>query len=82
MNKHGMLGIIIALSIAMIGGTIVVSYGGLQVEAAKSGSSIQWCYKSGAQATPICFPNHGECNNAQASDRTAESSCFKKKTDF
>ena len=40
MNKSGMLGIIIALSVAMVGGTMAVSYGAQQVEAAPT-----WCYE-------------------------------------
>ena len=85
MNRSGTLGIIMALSIAMVGATIVVSYGALQAEAAKSGTSIRWCYETaGAVAgedAVRCFPNHGECNDAQAHDSNAKSSCFKKKTE-
>jgi len=40
MNKTGKSGMIIALSIAMLGATTVVTYGALQVEAAPI-----WCYE-------------------------------------
>ena len=40
MNKTGKSGMIIALSIAMLGATIVVTYGALRVEAAPV-----WCYE-------------------------------------
>jgi predicted carbohydrate-binding protein with CBM5 and CBM33 domain len=41
MNKTGKSGMIIALSIAMLGATTVVTYGALQVEAA----APFWCYE-------------------------------------
>jgi hypothetical protein len=78
MNKNGTLGIIIALSIAMVGATVVVSYGALQVEAAKSGAVVNWCYDSSGVE---CFPNHGECTKAQQDDQDAHSGCFKSKFD-
>ena len=77
MNKTGKSGMIIALSIAMLGATIMVSYGALQAEA-KSGTSVDWCYSQLLRGNP-CFSNHGECNKAQASNALATSGCIKQK---
>jgi hypothetical protein len=74
--------IVLALAIAMVGTTIVTSYGVMQIEAVKSGTDILWCYSEAGLATPHCFPNHGDCTKAQQSDRDATSSCFKKKVDL
>jgi hypothetical protein len=41
MNRNGKFGVIIALSIAMLGATTVVTFGALQVEAAHP----TWCYE-------------------------------------
>ena len=83
MNKSGTLGIIITLSIAMVGATIAASYGALQAQALKSGTSIAWCYETlgagGGGTVNQCFRNHGDCNKAQDSDSNAKSSCFKKR---
>jgi len=77
MNKSGMLAIITTLSIAMLGATIMVSYGALQAEA-KSGTSVDWCYSQLLRGNP-CLSNHGECNKAQASNALATSGCIKQK---
>lgn len=76
MKKNGTLGIIIALSVAMLGATVVVSLGVLQAEALKSGTSVLWCYGQENNETP-CFPNHGECVKAQERDTSITSGCFK-----
>lgn len=78
MNKKGTHAITIALSIVLLGATIMVSYGILQIEAAKSGTDISWCY-SNENHDVACFLNHGDCVKFQQRDLGAISSCFKKK---
>jgi len=79
MNKSGSLGIIIALSIAMLGSTIVVSYD-IHAEAAKSGVAFLWCYSTPNSPNGfLCSTNHGECSMVQSADDDAKSGCFKQK---
>ncbi len=71
--------IVIVLAIAMVGGaSIMISYGAIQAEAAKSGTSILWCYQSGVTGN-TCFLNHGDCTKRQDSDSLAASSCHKQR---
>ena len=76
MNKTGKSGMIIALSIAMLGATTVVTYGALQVEAAAI-----FCYEifvTGGTAN-ICVVDgkKSDCTErAQADDRAVTGKCF------
>ena len=72
-----MHGIVIALSIAVLGAATVGFYGMQQIEAAKSGVDVHWCYNNGV--ANLCFTNHGECNKAQSEDDAAQGGCFKQK---
>ena len=80
MNKSGILGIIIALSIAMLGSTIVVSYDILHAEASKSSLVFLWCYSTpNSPNGQLCYDNHGECSMVHSADGDAKSGCFKQK---
>jgi hypothetical protein len=80
MNKSGTLRIIIALSIAMLGSTIVDSYGAQHVEAAKSSLVFLWCYSTpNSPNGQLCYDNHGECSMVHSADGDAKSGCFKQK---
>jgi hypothetical protein len=69
MNYKVVPAIITALSIAMLGTTIMISYGAFRAEATKSGTSMDWCYISAfPEDRSVCFPNHEECNKGQSSD--------------
>jgi hypothetical protein len=78
MNKNKTIGMIIVLSVAMLGLTIVNSYGVKSVNAAKP--DFLWCY-----STPIgpngslCSIDHEECSILQSADDDAKSDCVKKK---
>jgi type IV secretory pathway VirB6-like protein len=70
MNKTGKSGMIIALSIAMLGATTVVMYGALQVEAA----SPTWCYAVTGGNKCIAEPadaKKSDCQTASAADPNA-----------
>jgi hypothetical protein len=78
MNKSRILGIIIALTIAMLGSTIVVSYDILHAEAAKPASL--WCYSTPNSPNGfLCSISHGECSMVQSADDDAKSDCLRKK---
>ena len=80
MNKSRTLGIIIALSIALLGSTIVVSYDILHAEAAKSGIAYLWCYSTPVSPNGfLCYTNLGECSMVQSADGDAKSDCSKEK---
>ena len=80
MNKNGTLGVIIVLSVAMLGSTIVVTYGAQHVEAAKSGLAFLWCYSTpNSPNGQLCYDNHGECSMVHSADGDAKSGCFKQK---
>ena len=80
MNNSGILGIIIALSIAMLVSTIVDSYGTQHTEAAKSDVEFLWCYSTPNSPNDfLCYTNHGECSMVQSADDDAKSDCLKKK---
>ena len=80
MNMSGTLGVILALSIAMLGSTIVLSYGAQDIEAAKSGVAFLWCYSTpNSPNDSLCYTNHGECNMVQSADHDAKSDCFRQK---
>jgi hypothetical protein len=72
MNKNGTLGIIITLSIAMVGATIMSTYGLLQAEANKPAQVVRWCYDIGTGGEVGCFLNNGDCKKAQESDEGSE----------
>ena len=68
MNKTGKSGMIIALSIAMLGATTVVTYGALQVEAAPT-----WCYEVTGGNKCVADPNakKSDCEVASQADPNA-----------
>lgn len=69
-----------ALSIAMLGSTIVGSYGAKHVEAAKSGVEFLWCYSTPNSPNDfLCYTNLGECNMVHSADDDAKSDCVRKK---
>ena len=62
MNRSGTLGVIIALSIAMLGSAIFLSYGAQHIEAAKSEIAFLWCYSTPVSPNgSLCYTNHVEC---------------------
>jgi hypothetical protein len=79
MNKTGKSGMIIALSIAMLGATTVVMYGALQVEAA----SQTWCYEVTGGNKCVADPDakKSDCQTASAADPNAVNpgKCFNQK---
>ena len=80
MNKSGTLGIIITLSIAILGSTIVDLYGSQLLEAAKSDVAFLWCYSTPISPNDfLCYTNHEECNMIQSVDDDAKSDCLRKK---
>jgi hypothetical protein len=71
----------------LVAGTIVV-IAALAATAPAYAQGNDWCYTRGEDAVPgagfgfeqkRCFPNRGECNQTQANDIRATSSCFKDK---
>ena len=78
MNHKAMFATIIAMSIAMLGSKIVVSYGALQAEASNSGVSVAWCYADHKGSR--CFDTSGECSKSRASDDQAQTGCYKSKS--
>jgi len=80
MNKSGTLGVIIALSIAMLGSAIVLSYGAQHIEATKSDIAFLWCYSTPVSPNgSLCYTNHGECRMVQSADDDAKSDCLRQK---
>ena len=69
MNKTGKSGMIIALSIAMLGATTVVMYGALQVEAA----APFWCYEVTGGNKCVADPDakKSQCEAASQADPNA-----------
>ena len=78
MKSNGKFGIIIALSIAMLGATTVVMYGALQVEAAPT-----WCYEVTGGNKCVADPgaNKSDCQAASQADAQAVNpgKCFNEK---
>lgn len=80
MNRSGTLGVILALSIAMLGSAIVLSYGAQHIEAAKSDITFLWCYSTPVSPNgSLCYTNHGECKMVQSADDDAKSDCHRQK---
>ncbi|HET6716706.1 MAG TPA: hypothetical protein VFG90_06215 [Nitrososphaeraceae archaeon] len=80
MNKSRTLGIIITLSIAMLGSTIVDFHSAQRLEAAKSGVAFLWCYSTPISPNDfLCYTNHEECSMIQSVDDDAKSDCLRKK---
>lgn len=77
MKSNEKFGIIIALSIAMLGATTVVTYGALQVEAA----APFWCYEVNGGNKCIADPDvkKSQCIAASQADPNAVNPgiCFK-----
>ena len=74
MNNNRILGITIALLIAMTGLTIVVTH----AEAAKP--AFLWCYSTpNSPNGALCSISHEECSMLQSADNDAKSGCFKQK---
>ena len=71
MNNHGRLGVIIALSIAMLGATVAITI----PDAIEAKKSHQWCIEG-----PFgqCFDTKGDCNKA-LTDRLGQT-CVKTPT--
>ena len=80
MNKSRTLGIVITLSIAMVGSTIVDFYDVQHLEAAKSDLAFLWCYSTPISPNDfLCYTNHEECSMIQSVDDKAKSDCIRKK---
>lgn len=78
MNKNKAIGVIIVLSVATLGLTIVNSFGAKSVNAAKP--DFLWCYST--QVSPngsLCAIGHEECSMLQSADHDAKNDCAKKK---
>ena len=73
MNKNTVFGIAIALSIATLAATIVISYGIVKAEAAKSD---KWCYTT-FHSELVCFPDKGSCNDGFDFSGGAARDCHK-----
>ena len=79
MNKI-CIGITIALSTAMLGSTIFLSYGAQHAEAANSDVPFLWCYSTpNSPNNFLCYTNHGECSMVHSADHDAKSDCLRKK---
>ena len=80
MNKSRTLGIVITLSIAMVGSTIVDFYDAQHLEAAKSDLAFLWCYSTPISPNDfLCYTNHEECIMIQTVDDDEKSDCIRKK---
>jgi hypothetical protein len=80
MNKSGTLGIIIILSVAILGSIIVDLYDAQHLEAAKSDIEFLWCYSTPISPNDfLCYTNHEECSMIQSVDDDAKSDCLRKK---
>ena len=78
MNKNKAIGVIIVLSVATLGLTIVNSYGAKTVNAAKP--DFLWCYPTAVSPNgSLCSIGHEECIMLQSADDDAKSDCVKKK---
>jgi hypothetical protein len=78
MNKNKTVGAIIVLSVAMLGLTIVNSYGSQHVNAAKP--DFLWCYSTPVSPNgSLCSIGHEECSMLQSADDDAKSDCLRKK---
>jgi len=79
MNDSERLGIVVTLSIAMLGATTVVMYSAIQVEAAPP----SWCYKVSGGNKCIADPNasKSDCIAASLADVNAinPGKCFRSK---
>jgi hypothetical protein len=71
----------------LVAGTIVV-IAALAATAPAYAQGNDWCYTRIQSGIPVnvygfedkrCFPDRGECNQAQANDNAATSSCFRDK---
>lgn len=77
MNKNRTFGIVITLSIAMVGSII---YGAQHIEASKSDLAFLWCYSTPVSPNDfLCYTNHEECSMIQSVDDDAKSDCLRKK---
>lgn len=77
MNKSRTLGIVITLSIAMVGSII---YDAQHIEASKSDLAFLWCYSTPVSPNDfLCYTNHEECSMIQSVDDDAKSDCLRKK---
>ena len=78
MNKNKTIRMIIVLSVAILGLTIVNSYGAKNVNAAKP--DFLWCYSTQVSPNgPLCSIGHEECSMLQSADDDAKSDCVKKR---
>ena len=78
MNKNKTVGTIIVMSVAMLGFTIVNSFGAQQVNAAKP--DFLWCYSTPVSPNgSLCSIGHEECSMLQSADDDAKSDCLRKK---
>ena len=78
MNKNKTIEMIIVLSVAMLGLTIVNSYGAKSINAAKP--DFLWCYSTPVSPNgSLCYTNHGECSMVQSADDDAKSDCHRQK---
>jgi len=77
MNKNKTICTMIVLSVAMLGFTIMNSYGA-QVNAAQP--DFLWCYSTPVSPNgSLCSIGHEECSMLQSADDEAKSDCVKKK---
>jgi hypothetical protein len=73
--------IIKTLLIIMLGETIMISYGVVGAESAKSGIWSDWCYISAfPEDRWVCFPEYEECKKAESSDIFKSNPCYKHKS--
>jgi hypothetical protein len=78
MNNNGIVGMIVVLSAAMLGLTIVNMYGAQYVNA--NSVEFLWCYSSPISPNnSMCSIDHEECSMLQSADDDAKSDCIKKK---
>jgi hypothetical protein len=76
MNKNKTIEMIIVLSVAMLGLTIVNSYGAKSVNATKP--DFLWCYSTPVSPNgSLCSIGHEECSMLQSADDDAKSDCVK-----
>ena len=77
MNKSKIVGMLIVLSVAMLGLSIA-THGAQNVNAKKP--DFLWCYSSPISPNgSMCSIGYEECSMLQAADDDAESDCVKKK---
>ena len=78
MNKNKTIGMILVLSVVMLGLTMMNSYGAKSVNAVKPDSL--WCYSTPVSPNgSLCSIGHEECSMLQSADNDAKSDCVKKK---